>query len=191
MILDIERQTLVKLPKKFVESFERAIKRQGLVKSLISSLTTHSDSQAQNQGCVPSAFKDDQQAKSTPLLQIGSVLVLEDNLDMQDYYRDLLSPHSAQIDIDNSEKKAYGRLLSGKTYHLILVDLMIGEKEEGLVFLRNLRKQKLASFAKIIVISGAVNRDSIKDVSHLQVDGIVTKPFGPDELLDRIHRLFE
>jgi len=72
---------------------------------------------------------------------------------------------------------------------LILLDLMMPEMD-GWEVLRQLKNEdSLASVPVVVVTAKAQNIDRVLGLHIAGVDDYVTKPFGPEELLERIEKV--
>lgn len=111
------------------------------------------------------------------------IFVVEDNLEMQDYLDEVLSPYF-RLEKAANGKEALDKLVRLKP-HLILADVMMPEMD-GLELLKNLKQS--ASYFNIPVMfltALASQQDKLRGL-RLGLDDYLVKPFDRDELVIRI-----
>jgi len=72
---------------------------------------------------------------------------------------------------------------------LILLDLMMPEMDGGDVFYAMKEEVELRDIPVIVVTARAAPIDKVLWVNVAKVDGYVTKPFGPKDLLDTVEEV--
>lgn len=120
------------------------------------------------------------------------VLIVDDDEEMCEELSDILGREGYEIETATDGGKALV-LVERKAYDLVLLDLKL-PSVEGLEILRRAKRILLAP--KVIIVTGSslvlteesdaeLDIDSKLEIRRL-ADGIVTKPFSIDELLDKI-----
>lgn len=117
-----------------------------------------------------------------------TILVVEDNKDIQLYYKQLLTPFYNVIKGFNG-KEAY-ELLERKDVDIIISDLSMPEMD-GFEFSRKLKNTMSFSHIPLIIVSANVNSEAKVKGYELGIDAFITKPFKENELLSIIDNLFE
>lgn len=121
----------------------------------------------------------------------ATIMLVEDNLDMQAYIQGLLSPiyqlipcHNGQIALD------YLNEHRDNLPDLIISDVMMPQMD-GFTFLEHCKKEELFRKIPIVMLTA---RSAIEDKLNaltIGVDDYLTKPFVVDELLIRIQNLLQ
>jgi PAS domain S-box-containing protein len=112
------------------------------------------------------------------------ILVAEDNLDMREYLRKLLSPPFA-IHAVNNGREAMESALSHPP-DLILSDAMMPVLD-GFEFLRAVRATPELRQIPFIMLSARAREEARIEGLRARVDDYVVKPFSSRELLARVH----
>jgi two-component system, OmpR family, response regulator VicR len=73
---------------------------------------------------------------------------------------------------------------------LILLDLMMPDMDGWEVYRRMKSDNELADIPVIIVTAKAQNIDKVLGLHIAKVDDYITKPFGPQDLLESMNRVF-
>jgi signal transduction histidine kinase/DNA-binding response OmpR family regulator len=116
------------------------------------------------------------------------ILVVEDNLDLQEYLHYLLAPHYYEIHIVNNGKEALEWIAANKFPSLILSDLMMPIMDGFELLERVKLDKKLSSIPFVMLTARAELRDKLKAL-RIGVDDYLTKPFKEEELKVRINNL--
>ncbi|HSK42992.1 MAG TPA: PAS domain S-box protein, partial [Candidatus Binatia bacterium] len=125
-------------------------------------------------------------ALSAPLLVTSSkprVLLVDDNRDMRDYVRRLLSSRFDVITAENGRQaleKANQQLPA-----LVLSDVMMPEMD-GLQLLAALRENPATSSVPVVLLSARAGEESLIEGMLSGADDYVVKPFTARELLARV-----
>lgn len=90
----------------------------------------------------------------------------------------------------NSGVRALKYLEEGKRPDLILLDIQMAQKD-GIETLREIRSMKGREDIPVIMLTGVEDKDIVLKTARLGICDYVLKPFSSEELLDRIHRVFE
>jgi DNA-binding response OmpR family regulator len=112
------------------------------------------------------------------------ILLIEDDNTLRETTAAFLEGEGFHVDADNDGKKGLETALKG-TADLIVMDLVLPSMS-GLEICRALREKGIAS--PVIMVTGQ-KRDEIDEIEGLELgaDDYILKPFGPRELLARIH----
>lgn len=73
---------------------------------------------------------------------------------------------------------------------LVLLDLMMPDIDGWEVYRQMKASKELADIPVIVVTARAQSIDKVLGLQVAKVDDYITKPFGPKELLESIHRIF-
>ena len=131
--------------------------------------------------------------ENRPALDLSSkekphLLVVEDNPEMSDFIRQLLS-ESYRITLAENGKEAIKRLQSDK-FDLITADVMMPEMD-GLTFVSKLKQHSDWKYLPVVMITAlSAEADKIEGLS-LGIDDYVTKPFNAKELQVRAANLLQ
>lgn len=116
------------------------------------------------------------------------LLVVEDNADMGDYLRRLLTPEfSVQLARDGTE--ALG-LVDGNPPSLVISDVMMPDTD-GFALIRELRSTPRTRCVPVILLSARADAESSQHALDLGADDYITKPFVANELRARIRATLE
>jgi signal transduction histidine kinase/CheY-like chemotaxis protein/AraC-like DNA-binding protein len=116
-----------------------------------------------------------------------TILVVEDNPELQDYIRLILSEKYHVLTAGNGEE-ALNRTLKIENCRLILSDLMMPVMD-GFQLLEALKSDDATRHIPVIMLTArAEARDKLKAL-RIGVDDYITKPFDEEELLVRIENL--
>jgi len=118
----------------------------------------------------------------------ASILIVEDNVDMQDYLVQLLSD-TYYCDVASDGQQA----LDSAFEHipdLVLLDVML-PKLDGFQVSHTLKKDERTSHIPIVMLTARGDRESRMEGWQEKVDDYLTKPFDDEELKLRIANLLE
>ena len=82
------------------------------------------------------------------------------------------------------------RYLEQEKPDLILLDIQMAPKD-GIETLHDIRAMKDRADIPVIMLTGVEERDFVLASAKLGIDDYILKPFSSEELLKRIHRVFE
>ena len=111
------------------------------------------------------------------------VLLVDDNRDMREYVRRLLSPRFAVSTAKNGREALLKAVTSPPD--LVLSDVMMPEMD-GLQLLAALRENQSTSSVPVILLSARAGEDSLIEGMLSGADDYVVKPFTARELLARV-----
>lgn len=120
-------------------------------------------------------------------MMMHSVWVVEDDLDMQQAVKLMLSMMGFAVDFFDNARSAAKKLLSGKKPDLILLDIMMPEVT-GIDFLEFLRRRKEFKGIPVVMLSAEADDVQVDEAMGLGADGFVFKPVTFDELENAIRR---
>ncbi|NOT74436.1 MAG: PAS domain S-box protein [Cyclobacteriaceae bacterium] len=114
------------------------------------------------------------------------VLVVEDNPVNQVVVNNYLSKWGLTAEFANNGKEALQKL-SARTYQLVLMDLQMPEMD-GYEATRRIRANDDSYFKEIpiIALTASAMTDHLEDIKKAGFDEVVTKPFKPAELHEKI-----
>ena len=133
-----------------------------------------------------------QQRKSGGDGPSSTVLVVEDNLEVQDFIKSILSVRY-QVITQNNGSEALHFLKKQKQDQELPVDLIVSDinmpKMNGYELLGALKKDHRLQQVPIIILTARTKEKSKLKALRMGVDDYLTKPFSPTELLVRIDNL--
>jgi len=116
-----------------------------------------------------------------------NILVVDDDQEILDMTKSLLGKRDFNVATAHNGKDAL-KILETERPDLILLDVLMPEMD-GYTFYKELKKSELTNEIPVLVITGRGKmEDSFK---VLGVDGFITKPFLPEQLLNTIKHTFE
>jgi CheY-like chemotaxis protein len=116
----------------------------------------------------------------------NSILVVEDNDDLQILFRLVLESDGYKVAIANNGQDAL-RLLEETQPQLVLMDIMM-PGISGIEVSRSIKQQQSYKTLPILLVS-AVDRLKEQQLNYSQADGVLYKPFNLDDLVDKIEQL--
>lgn len=130
-------------------------------------------------------------ASETPRSTRPTILVVEDNHDLQDYIRSILSEKYHVVTAENG-KAALDCLLSAAPAQcqLILSDLMMPVMD-GYQLLEQLKSNDATRHIPAIMLTARAEANDRLKALRIGVDDYLTKPFDEEELLARIENLLK
>lgn len=122
--------------------------------------------------------------------QLPTVLIVEDNQDMQHFIQSILAPHYNLITTENGRQGLRVLHQPKQTIDLIISDVMMPEMD-GFELLEKVKNHpKWLTLPMIMLTARATITDKLKALT-IGVDDYMTKPFSPNELLVRIQNLLK
>ncbi|MGC8805570.1 MAG: response regulator, partial [Candidatus Ratteibacteria bacterium] len=113
------------------------------------------------------------------------ILVIEDNIGVQNLYRDILKKHSYEAEILDSISGAIDALKK-TNFDLVILDVQLSE-ENGLMLLDSLKSFE-GSVPPVIVCTGMASVENAVDAMKRGASDFITKPFSVDTLISTIER---
>jgi two-component system, OmpR family, response regulator len=126
----------------------------------------------------------------TDILEAGKkkVLLVDDDADILDMYRDMLSRDDRLELHTASNGYDAGMLTEQVKPHLIILDYMLPDINGNVVCAR-IRANPALAETKVLIISGVVRREEIDALLKAGADGFLPKPFSLAELTRRMSDL--
>ena len=117
------------------------------------------------------------------------VLCIEDEVEMIELIRLILGRE--EFEVMGAMGGAQGLEVMKKTRpDLVLLDLMMPDMDGWEVYRHMKANKELANIPVIIVTAKAQSIDKALGLKVAKVDDYITKPFGPQELLESVNRIF-
>jgi DNA-binding response OmpR family regulator len=115
------------------------------------------------------------------------ILLLDDEPDFTELLQALLEFHDFEVTILN-DPRALEKTLDGTTFDVIVTDLMMPEID-GFSVVRSVRSREVYKTTPLLVLSAKMlDETERKDLLQQEVH-LVTKPFEPQGLVERIEEL--
>lgn len=124
------------------------------------------------------------------------ILIVDDDPDFVESTKIILEANGYNVHTAGNEKSAL-TLLDKEKPDIILLDVMMDSKSEGVFFSKRLKSDKILRSIPILMIT-AVNQDAEMrrfhldpktDGEYLPVDGFLEKPVEPEDILREIAKL--
>lgn len=116
----------------------------------------------------------------------NSILVVEDNDDLQVLFKLVLESEGYQVAIANNGQDAI-KLLEQTHPQLVLMDIMM-PGTSGIEVSRSIKQQQNYETLPILLVS-AVDRLKEQQLNYSQANGVLYKPFSLDDLLNKVEQL--
>jgi CheY-like chemotaxis protein len=116
----------------------------------------------------------------------NSILVVEDNDDLQILFRLILESEGYKVAIADSGRDAL-KILAETKPQLVLMDVMM-PGISGIEVSRSIKQQQNYETLPILLVS-AVDRIKEQQLNYSQADGILYKPFNLDDLITQVYQL--
>lgn len=114
------------------------------------------------------------------------ILLIEDEADFQELYREILSP-SFEVDVAHDGEEGLAKITGGE-YALVLLDVML-PKIDGLALLKEARKTEKGKRAKVALLTNYRSEEIWKQFRELGVADILVKSdLLPDQFLQRVEK---
>ena len=110
-----------------------------------------------------------------------SALVVDDDPGLQGLFYTLLGREGFSVDCAPNGRTAF-EYLRRSAYSVILLDLMMPDVN-GFELLERLRRESPALLGRVIVITGASQRDVDSLVDTERLHGVIRKPFDIEDLV--------
>lgn len=118
----------------------------------------------------------------------STILVVEDNPHMVDYYEKILSKLYECDFAFNGEEGL--EKLNKKSYDLVISDVMM-PKMNGLEFRKHMKKSALNEDVPFILVTALGYEENKVEAFNIGIDDYIVKPFGKNELIARINCLLD
>jgi len=116
------------------------------------------------------------------------ILVVDDEVLIRSLIFDILSLEGFEVELATNGKEALG-LLRSKRYDLLISDFKMPVMN-GLELLKAVRNENNNTSGLLaLIMSAAFDQDTVKSILALEAVYIINKPFGTDELLEKVNEL--
>lgn len=116
------------------------------------------------------------------------ILIVEDDADIRDLIRMTLEMESYDIHEAVDGDSGLQQALAWQP-HLILLDVMMPGRLNGLAVCEQVRRSPPLSRTKVVILSARSHATDRQAGLQAGADAYLVKPFSPRELLDVIHRM--
>ncbi len=117
------------------------------------------------------------------------IFIIDDDKFLLNMYARKLSNSGFEIESAENASDAFDRIRSGFTPDVFLVDVVMPGMD-GLTFVKKIREEKLASRAKIIMLTNESDAPGIDMARKLGVDGYIIKATSiPSEVVSRVREI--
>jgi DNA-binding response OmpR family regulator len=115
------------------------------------------------------------------------ILVAEDNHDMRRLVTEVLTRSGYIVDAAEDGAAAW-EILQLKSYHLLITDFDM-PKMSGVELVRKARAARMT--LPVIMVSGTMPENEIKQNSSLRISATLFKPFGVEDLLKTVKEVLD
>lgn len=122
-------------------------------------------------------------------IQPKTVVCIEDEEEMIDLVRLILGRQKIEVHGALGGREGLEMIEELKP-DLVLLDLMMPEMDGWEVYQKMKASEKMAGIPVIVVTAKAQSIDRVLGLHIARVDDYITKPFGPQELLESVERVF-
>jgi DNA-binding LytR/AlgR family response regulator len=116
------------------------------------------------------------------------VFIVEDNADLSDNVRQILTLKGYEIVYTLPEAESAIGIIEENIPDVILLDIMLKGKKNGISLAEDLRKN---IDLPIVFLTASSGPEIIKKIKHIKPEGFVTKPFTPEGLVTAIELAME
>lgn len=117
-----------------------------------------------------------------------TVVCIEDELEMIELVKLILGRHNFQVIGAVGGQQGLDKIEEVKP-DLVLLDLMMPEMDGWEVYQKMKASEKMRDIPVIVVTAKAQSIDRVLGLHIARVDDYITKPFGPQELLESVERV--
>jgi two-component system, OmpR family, response regulator ArlR len=108
------------------------------------------------------------------------ILLVEDEKDLAQVVCEILNTLPAKVVVAKNGREAIRIIESDQSFDLVLLDLVLPQLN-GLEVLRRLRR--VSTTTKVILSTGYVESLDSKELAGLEISGLLSKPYMPNQLL--------
>ena len=116
------------------------------------------------------------------------VVCIEDEQEMIDLVRLILGRRGLEVEGANGGLEGLEKVQQKKP-DLVLLDLMMPDMDGWEVYQRMKSDESLREIPVIVITAKAQSIDKVLGLHIAKVDDYITKPFGPQELLESVEKL--
>jgi len=120
--------------------------------------------------------------------EIRRIVCIEDELEMIELVKLILSRHHYEVIGAVGGEQGLQTIAEVKP-DLVLLDLMMPEMDGWEVYQRMRASEELRDIPVIVVTAKAQSIDRVLGLHIARVDDYITKPFGPQDLIDSVNRV--
>jgi two-component system response regulator VicR len=117
-----------------------------------------------------------------------TVVCIEDELEMIELVKLILGRHNFQVIGAVGGQQGLDKIAEIKP-DLVLLDLMMPEMDGWEVYQKMKASEDMRDIPVIVVTAKAQSIDRVLGLHIARVDDYITKPFGPQELLESVERV--
>jgi two-component system response regulator VicR len=121
-------------------------------------------------------------------IEIRRIVCIEDELEMIELVKLILSRHHYEVIGAIGGEQGLQTIAEVKP-DLVLLDLMMPEMDGWEVYQRMRASEELRDIPVIVVTAKAQSIDRVLGLHIARVDDYITKPFGPQDLIDSVNRV--
>lgn len=121
---------------------------------------------------------------------VKKVVCIEDELEMIELVKLILSRHNFQVTGAVGGQQGLDKIAEIKP-DLVLLDLMMPEMDGWEVYQKMKASEEMRDIPVIVVTAKAQSIDRVLGLHIARVDDYITKPFGPQELLESVERVLD
>lgn len=135
---------------------------------------------------------EDKQVSKTEETQPGDkIMIIDDDKFLLDIYNIKFKEQGFDVSTMESASAALEELKSEEKYAVVLLDLVMPGMD-GLSFLEEVRKQKVAPETSFIVLSNQGNPADIEKAKSFNIDGYIVKASTiPSEVVDQVKEVIQ
>ncbi len=119
---------------------------------------------------------------------IKRVIYFEDDKDMVELVRIILGREGYQIE-GIAEGQAGIEAVQQSSPDIVLLDLMLPDMDGWEIFRQLKRDESTADIPVIVITAKAQSIDKVLGLEIAKVDDYISKPFRPQELVDRVEKV--
>jgi len=117
------------------------------------------------------------------------ILIVDSDKFLVGMYSVKFESHGFEVDSAVSSIDALKKLREGKTSDIILLDIVMPD-ENGIEFLRTVRKESLCPNATIVILTNETKSSQIEEAKKLKADGYIVKSTSiPSEVFDEVVKI--
>jgi DNA-binding response OmpR family regulator len=132
--------------------------------------------------------KAQEQGQDKMANEVRKVVCIEDELEMIELVKLILSRHNFQVTGAVGGQQGLDKIAEVKP-DLVLLDLMMPEMDGWEVYQKMKASEEMRDIPVIVVTAKAQSIDRVLGLHIARVDDYITKPFGPQELLESVERV--
>ena len=116
------------------------------------------------------------------------IFIVEDEETLRDLLREVLEEKGYLVETAGDGKEALSMLSRKSDYALVICDLGLPELD-GIDVLTRIKQTGLAM--KTVIASGFIDPEESKKIEKLKIDGVIQKPYNPDNVVKKIRQILD